>query len=106
MLCRVATTGGAIGGWSGALAMVGLSLLDLMEDMTAQTLMLVLLSVALICSACLVLQRHQRPLGAAFELGYDMGRRDAIREATARSNVSPIRRAKGGLSEFNRSVGL
>jgi hypothetical protein len=71
--------------------MATLALTNRWDDMDAQTLMLVALSVALICSACLVLQRHQRPLGAAFELGYDLGRRDAIREGTKRSNVTELR---------------
>jgi hypothetical protein len=103
MLCRVATVGGAVGGWGTALAMVALSLTNHMDDMTAQTIMLVALSVGLLASACLALRSHQRPLGAAFELGYDMGRRDAIREGTRRTNVAPIRR-KGGLSEFSSDV--
>jgi hypothetical protein len=71
--------------------MAAFALTNHMNEMDAQTLMLVALSVALICSACLVLQRHQRPLGAAFQLGYDLGRRDAIREATQRSNVTRLR---------------
>lgn len=91
MLCRVATTVGAVSGWAGALSMAYLALCNRMDEMDAQTLMLVSLSVALICSACLVLQRHQRPLGAAFELGYECGRRDAIREGTQRSNVRRLR---------------
>lgn len=85
--------------------MAALSLTDRMDGEDARTLMLIGLSVALICSACIALQRHQRPLAAAFELGYELGRRDAIREATRRSNVSPIRRVERGLSEFNRSAG-
>lgn len=106
MLGKVATIGGAVGGWTGALTVATLALIGRVQHETAQPLMLLMLSVALLASACLALSSHQRPLGAAFELGYDMGRRDAIREATQRSsNVSPIRRVKGGLSEFNRSVG-
>ena len=91
MLCRVATTGGAVAGWAGALTLAALSLTHRMDGEDARTLMLIGLSVALICSACLALQRHQRPLGAAFEMGYECGRRDAIREGTKRSNVTELR---------------
>lgn len=106
MLCRVATVGGAVGGWASALAAGVLALGGKVPFEAAQTFMLVTLSVAILASACLALRSHQRPLGAAFELGYDMGRRDAIRERTKRTNVAPIRRGKDGLSEFHRTVGL
>lgn len=95
--------GGAIGGWGVALAVATLALTGEVPHEVAQPLMLLVLSVALLASACLALRSHQRPLGAAFELGYDMGRRDAIREGTKRGNVSPLRR-KGGLSEYSSDV--
>lgn len=106
MLVKAGTITGAVLGWATALAVALTGALSFERE---NAVMMVALAVGMVCSACLALQRHQRPLGAAFELGYDEGRRDAIRELTRRSNVSPIRRVKGGLSEYSRdreSVGL
>jgi hypothetical protein len=106
MLCRVATVVGAVGGWGVAVAVAVLEMFGKVDhDRMGAPMLLLSLSAALICSACLALRRHQRPLGAAYELGYDQGRRDAIRDATKRSNVSPIRRVERGLSEFSRKAG-
>lgn len=98
-MCRVVTIVGAVLGWIGAVV-VGFG--GFLPHEQSEPFMLLGLSVALLSSACLVLQRHQRPLGAAFELGYDMGRRDAMRDAN-KSNVTPIRRT---LSDYGDSVGL
>ncbi len=106
MLSRVATIAGAVIGWGSALGFACLGVAGWVDDETVSELMLLGVSVALICSAALVLRRHERPLGAAFEMGYDMGRKDAIREASGRpawGNVSPIRRGADGSSVFERS---
>lgn len=89
-------------GWASALVLAGMGITDRLHDETANQLMLVSLSLALICSACMALWKHQRPLGAAYEMGYEAGRRDAIREASGRrrANVTPIRRDADGGSEF------
>lgn len=99
MLRRVATVVGALCGWGSAVATATLGLMGRVPHETAQPLMLLMLGVGAVSSACLALRSHQRPLGAAFELGYEMARRDAIREATKRSNVTPIRGARERLSE-------
>jgi len=88
---------GAVLGWGTA---IGVAVSGAFPFEKQNAIMLLSLSVALLSSACMALQRHQRPLGSAFELGYDEGRRDAIRELTRRSNVSPLRRPK--VSEFDR----
>ena len=56
--------------------------------------------VALAATARLMLWCHNRPIGQAYELGYDRGHREALRERNRR-DLSPIRRATGGVSEFN-----
>lgn len=56
--------------------------------------------VALAATARLMLWCHNRPIGQAYELGYDRGRRDQMREANRRE-LSPIRRVAGGVGEFN-----
>lgn len=101
MLMRVGMIGGALAGWVAAAVLTVVDVIDQDRAVMAQSLAL---SVALICSACLALQRHQRPLGTAFEMGYDRGRRDAIREASARTKVTPIRTARS-LHELDRVGG-
>lgn len=56
--------------------------------------------VALAATARLMLWCHSRPIGQAYELGYYRGRRDQMREVNRRE-LSPIRRAAGGVSEFS-----
>ena len=103
MLVRVGTTVGAVSGWTLAV-LTWLAPSVPYEDTVPA--MLLCLSVALLCSACLVLQRHQRPLGAAFEMGYDQGRKDAIRDATVRAgNVSPMRRTTRTLCDMDAAGG-
>jgi hypothetical protein len=63
------------------------------------------LAVAVCGTGRLMLWCHSRPLAQAFQFGYDKGRRDQMREANARSVVTPIRRAPLGLVEFNRGYG-
>src|SRR5690349_20215205 len=98
MFVKAAMMSGAVLGWGTA---VGVAVTGSLPFEKQNAVMLLSLSVAILSSACMALQKHQRPLGSAFELGYDEGRRDAIRELSRRSNVAPIRRVKGGLSEFN-----
>lgn len=94
MFVKAAMTAGCVLGWTTA---VGVALWGALPFERQNAVMLLALSVALLTSSCLALRRHQRPLGSAFELGYDEGRRDAIRELTRRSNVSPLRRPKDSL---------
>lgn len=101
MFVKAGMMAGCVLGWATA---VGVAVSGALPFERQNAVMLLSLAVALICTACLAMGRHQRPLGSAFELGYDEGRRDAIRELTRRSNVAPIRRVKGGLSEFNRET--
>lgn len=88
MFVKAGTMAGAVLGWGTAVVVALTGVLSFERE---NAVMMVALSVATVCSACLALQRHQRPLGSAFELGYEEGRRDAIRELTRRSNVTPIR---------------
>lgn len=92
-LCRAALTTGATVGWAGALG--GVLLPATLPHERMALAMMLLLSVALICSACLVTRRYQRPLGDAYELGYSRGRRDAILEANRSGSASNLRRVSG-----------
>lgn len=58
------------------------------------------LALAIVASAYVMINCYQRPLGDAYEIGYEMGRRDAILTANRRA-LSPIRRAEHGLGAFN-----
>jgi len=60
-------------------------------------------AVAICCTAWLMMQGHQRPIGKAYELGYQAGRRDQMVEANSRP-VSQLRPA-GGRTELARRVG-
>lgn len=57
---------------------------------------------AILASVQLMLWSHQRPIGQAYDLGYEAGRRDQMR--VANRPVTPIRRNAGGLVEFNRKA--
>ena len=62
----------------------------------------VVVGVAVCATGKLMLLGHQRPIGAAYDLGYQNGRRDQMRKANTRQqSVSPIRRAPLGVSDFN-----
>lgn len=63
--------------------------------------MMFALAVAVSATAYLAMHCYQRPLGEAYELGYERGRRDAMRAAN-RSSLAPIRRASAGVSQSNR----
>lgn len=97
MFVKAAKMAGCVLGWTMAVVVAASGVLPFEQQ---NAVMLLALSVAILSSACMALERHQRPLGSAFELGYDEGRRDAIRELTRRSNVSPLRRPKK--QEFDR----
>lgn len=98
--CGVMSVVGSVIGWTGSLTLVVLD--TPLPDERQLLLTMVLLSIGLFSSASLVFRRRSAPLGAAFELGYNAGRRDAIREATRHASVSPIRRVPNGLGAFNR----
>lgn len=60
-----------------------------------------LMIAAAVCgSGRLMLWCYQRPLGAVYQVGYEDGRRDQMREVNRRE-LSPIRRVAGGVGEFN-----
>lgn len=61
-----------------------------------------LLAVAVCSTLCLMIRCYQRPLGAAYDMGYEAGRRDVILEANRRE-LSPIKKVPLGLREFNRA---
>jgi len=102
MFVKAAKMAGCVLGWTTAL---GVALSGALPFEQQNAVMLLALSVALLSSACMALEKHQRPLGAAFELGYDEGRRDAIRELTKRSNVSQIRPRAIARSESENGIG-
>lgn len=86
-------TAGSVTGWGGAIT---IAVLDLLDDHQVPVMM-VLLSLALFSSCALAMRCYQRPLAESFELGYECGRRDAIREATKASyamDVTPIKRVR------------
>ena len=92
-LCRAGITVGSTIGWAGAIT-VGVA--DLLDDRQLPAMM-VLLSLAIFCSGALVTRCQQRPVAQAYELGYNAGRRDAIRDATKASyamDVTPIKRVR------------
>ena len=98
MLCKVMVWAGAAVGWGTAIADVILASWGQRGELICMTA----LSVGIVCTAKLLLMQHQRPMAMAYDIGYEMGRRDAIRDATRRTNVSPIRRVPNGLGEFNK----
>jgi hypothetical protein len=91
---------GSAVGWTGAIASVVVD--TPLPDERQLMLTMILLAVGAFSSAVIMNRRKQAPLGAAFELGYNEGRRDAIRDASLRTRVTPIRRVPNGLSTFNR----
>lgn len=64
-----------------------------------------MIALAVCGSGRLMLWCYQRPLGAVYQVGYEDGRRDQMRDSNPPRNVSPIRRVPGGFSEFNRTHG-
>lgn len=52
--------------------------------------MVFVLSVAICATMYAALKCHQRPIAVAFDLGYEMGRREAIRDMNRR-DPSPLR---------------
>ena len=69
---------------------------------TDQPGLVFVLSVAISATSYVALTCHQRPIAQAYELGYEMGRRDAIRDANRR-DLSPIRRTPQGLGQSSRT---
>ena len=65
--------------------------------------MVFILSVAISSTFYVSLRCHQRPIAQAYELGFEMGRRDAIRDANRRS-LSPIRREPHSLSALTAAA--
>jgi hypothetical protein len=98
--CGVLSVVGSAVGWTGALALIAVD--TPLPDERQLMLTMLMLAMGAFSSAVIMNRRKQAPLGAAFELGYNEGRRDAIRDATARTSVAPIRRVPNGLSSFNR----
>jgi hypothetical protein len=78
---------GTVIGWGSA---AGLIFIDTITQahVLAQALML---GVGIVSTAWLMLCCRNRPMSAAFELGYEMGRRDALRERNEPRRVAPIR---------------
>jgi hypothetical protein len=64
------------------------------------TMFALALAVAVVASGYVMVHCYQRPLGDAYTIGYEMGRRDAMLAANRR-DVSPIRREPRGLGAFN-----
>jgi putative exporter of polyketide antibiotics len=97
MLRKIATAAGAVVGVGTALWIA--IFLPFAHD-REMPVMLLCLSLAIVCGIKLMLNSYRRPLGQAFDLGYETGRKDAIREANRRG-VSPVRKAPNGLTAFN-----
>lgn len=89
MQWKCLTQGGAVAGWIVATALAFFPL-DLGEE-SRMALTMISLSVALFCCGHVALRRHQRPVAAAYQMGYEMGRRDALRGANL-ATVTPLRR--------------
>lgn len=93
MLCKVSMWSGATIGWGTAVYDVALMPWGARSEVICMTA----LSLAIVCTAKLLLSHHQRPMAVAYQLGYDIGRRDAIKDATRRTNVTPLRQFPGVL---------
>jgi hypothetical protein len=79
----------------------GVSFCDLIPSVPLTDHMFALaMALAVVSTAYVMMHCYQRPLGDAYEIGYEMGRRDAILRANERA-VSPIRREPHGLGAFN-----
>jgi hypothetical protein len=98
--CGVCSVVGSVVGWTGSVVLIAVD--TPLPDERQLMLTMLLLALGAFSSAVILNRRRSEPLGFAFELGYNAGRRDAIREATARTSVSPIRRVPNGLSSFGR----
>jgi hypothetical protein len=77
---------GTVIGWGSA---AGLIFIDSIAQahVLAQAFML---SVGIVSVFWLFLTCRRRPMSAAFELGYEMGRRDALRERNRPRRVTPL----------------
>jgi hypothetical protein len=82
----------------------GVAFADLVPGVPiTEPMLMVALSVAICATAYVMMNCYQRPLGDAYTIGYEMGRRDAMLAANRR-DVSPIRREPRGLGAFNISA--
>ena len=101
MLCKVLMWAGASVGWGGAVLNIAFTPFSLERGLLVS---MTLLSLAIVCTAKLIVSHHQRPMAAAFNLGYEQGRRDSIREATRRAAQVPTigQVPNGWLGEVNR----
>lgn len=88
MVCKVMSSAGACIGWG---VSIWIAVFNPISHERSIPIMLLSLTTAMICCGYLALTRHQRPLGAAYQLGYETGRRDAIRDATRRRNAEVFR---------------
>ena len=82
MLARITAIAGTIIGWGAAATLIFLE--QHPRLILAQAFFL---AVGIVSSVWMLMACRNRPLGAAFELGYEMGRRDSIREANRSSKV-------------------
>ena len=89
-MARITAVAGSIIGWGTAGALIFAE--QHPRFILAQAFCL---SVGIVSAVWMLLACRNRPLGAAFELGYDMGRRDALLDANKTSRVvvqMPLRR--------------
>jgi hypothetical protein len=92
MLRKIATAAGAVVGVGTALWIA----IFLPFEHERETPALVFsLFVATVCGVKLMLYSHLRPLGTAYDLGYESARRDAIREANRRGGATGRREEMG-----------
>lgn len=89
MLCKVLRTGGAIFGWVGAIA--NEVVVEGHFGICSLEVTMICLSLAIVATLAIVVNCYTRPLGQAFDLGYEAGRRDAIKEATKRTGVRQLK---------------
>ena len=82
MWAKITAVAGTVIGWGTAGALI------LLEQHPQYVLLQAFaLSVGIVSVAWLMLACRNRPLGAAFELGYDQGRRDAMRDTNRAGRV-------------------
>ena len=82
MLARITAVAGTIIGWGAAAALIFVE--QHPRFILAQAFFL---SVGIVSTVWMLLACRNRPLGAAFELGYEAGRRDALRDANRSTRV-------------------
>jgi len=85
MLARITAVAGTVLGWGSAAALI--FVVDTEANPRAVLAQAFALGVGIVSVVWMLLACRNRPLGAAFELGYDMGRREAIRDANRSSKV-------------------